>query len=35
MDGDNAAEYGDRQDQHKDRQIEGGDQAVSYPVKLH
>ena len=29
----NAAEYGDREDQYKDRQIQGGDQSVS--LKQH
>ena len=29
----NAVEYGDREDQYKDRQIQGGDQSVS--LKQH
>ena len=35
MVGDNAAEYGNREDQHKDRQIQDGDQAVSYQAPLN
>ena len=34
MVGDSAAEYGDREDQHKDRQIQDGDQAVSCQAPL-
>ena len=33
--GDNAAEYGDREDQHKDRQIQDGDQEVSCQAPLY
>ena len=35
MVGDNAAEYGDRKDQHKDRQIQDGDQAVFCQASLY
>ena len=35
MMGDNAVEYGDREDQHKDREIEDGDQAVSCQAPLY
>ena len=35
MVGENAAEYGDREDQHKDRQIQAGDEAVSCQAPLH
>ena len=34
MVGDNVAEYGDREDQHKDRQIQNGDQVVSSQATL-
>ena len=33
--GDNAAEYGDRKDQHKNRQIQDGEQAVSCQAPLY
>ena len=33
--GDNATEYGDRENQHKDRQIQDGDQAVTCQVALN
>ena len=35
MAGGNAAEYGDRVDQHNDRQIQDGDQAVSCQAPLY
>ena len=35
MVGDNTAEYGDREDQHKDRQIQDSDQAVSCQAPLN
>ena len=35
MVGDNAVEYGDREDQHKDRHIQHGDQAVSCQAALN
>ena len=35
MVGDNAVKYGDRDDQHKDRQIQGGGQAVSCQAQLN
>ena len=35
MVGDNAAEYGDREDQNQDRQIQDGDQAVSYQAPMN
>ena len=35
MVGDNAAEYGDREDQHNDRQIQDGDQAGSCQAPLN
>ena len=35
MVGDNAVEYGDREDQHKDRQIQDSDQAVSCQAALN
>ena len=33
--GGNTAEYGDREDQHKDRQIQDGDQAISCQAALN
>ena len=32
---DNAAEFGDREDQHKDRQMQDGDQAVTCQAALN